>query len=60
MNDETMVSLREVRDACDTLLEVIGRECDEEAAKACYWMAEDVMAILRGEWSAETAVKEGA
>jgi len=55
MNDETLVTLGEVRAACDTLLEVIGRECDREAATACYWMAEDVLAILRGEWTAETA-----
>lgn len=56
MDNDKTVTIDQVRAACDTVLEVIARECDARAAEAAYWFAEDVMTILRGEWVAETAV----
>lgn len=44
-----------VTGAFDTLLEVVGRECDYRTAQTVHWAKVDVLAILRGEWTAEKA-----
>lgn len=47
---EQMVTIRDVAAAFETLLEVVGRECDTETARAVYFAGVDVLAILTGEW----------
>lgn len=50
MDTNKVVTLGEVWAAFETLLEVVGRECDARTGETIYWAREDVMAILAGEW----------
>lgn len=43
--------LAKVSEAFDTLLEVVGRECDTETARMVLFTKEDVLTILSGEWN---------
>ena len=45
-----VVTLAEVDAAFETLLEVVGRECDPQTVQTVYWAKVDVVAILAGEW----------
>ena len=45
-----VVTLAEVDAAFETLLEVVGRECDPQTGQTVYWAKVDVLAILAGEW----------
>lgn len=50
MNDLQVVTIGEVKAAFETLLEVVGRECDWATAHVVHWAREDVLSILAGEW----------
>ena len=54
---ELMVTLDEVGAAFETLLEVVGRECDTETTRAVHFARVDVLAILSGEWAAGQAAE---
>jgi len=56
MMDATNLALVEA--AFDTLLEVVGRECDYRTVDAVHAAKVDVMAILSGEWPAQAAAAE--
>ena len=50
MDETRTVTIGEVGAAFETLLEVVGRECDSKTTQAIYWAKVDVLAILSGEW----------
>lgn len=54
--DATNLALVEA--AFDTLLEVVGRECDYHTVDAVHAARVDVMAILSGEWPTDAAAAE--
>lgn len=57
--NEKMVTIDQVGAAFETLLEVVGRECDTETTRTVHFARVDVLAILSGEWvGGETAAPE--
>lgn len=55
MSETQVVTLGEVEAAFETLLEVVGRECDGPTTQTVYFAKVDVLAILAGEWTDATA-----
>lgn len=47
---ERLVTIDEVGAAFETLLEVVGRECDAKTVRTVHFTGVDVLQILRGEW----------